>query len=103
MTNPELKEMIADYIPDEEILNRIVVLEGDEFADGAIRVSEDNRLVYSYDRLVQALAKAYRDGKPPDEAEMDAIEWLEYNTIRSLPYMEGGKGDLIAPMIIHEF
>ena len=92
MTNMELKEKIADMVMDEDELDKIRVLEGDEFADGAIGLTSDNCLVYSYDRLVQSLAKEYG-------TETDAVEWLEYNTLRSLPYMES-MGNV--PIIIYE-
>lgn len=52
MTNDDLKLKIQDMVMDESELDRIIVLEGDEFADGAIGLTEDNRLVYSYERLV---------------------------------------------------
>lgn len=93
MDNNELKDMIADLVFDDEELNQIIVLEGDEFADGAVGLTDDNRLVYSYERLVESLAKVYG-------SEEDAVDWLEYNTIRSLPYMSS-YGNI--PLIIHEF
>lgn len=91
-TNIELKQKIADMVMDDDELDRIIVLEGDEFADGAVGLTEDNCLVYSYEKLVDSLAKEYG-------TETDAIEWLEYNTIRSLPYM-GSYGNV--PIIMHE-
>lgn len=92
MTNIELKERIAEMVMDDEELDRIIVLEGDEFADGAVGITDDARLVYSYEKLVESLAKEYG-------TETDAIEWLEYNTLRSLPYMES-MGNV--PIIIYE-
>ena len=93
MTNNELKEKIADMIIDQDELDKIIVLEGDEFADGAIGLTDDNHLVYSYDRLVESLSKIYGSTE-------DAIEWLEYNTIRSLGYMSSYGNE---PRIIYEF
>lgn len=95
MDNKELKGRIRDYVYDEEILDNIVVLEGDEFADGCIGITDDYRLVYSYEKLVESLMKAYNQ-----EDETPAIEWLEYNTIRSLPYMESQ--GLLTPIIVRE-
>lgn len=93
MTNNELKEKIADMIIDQDELDKIIVLEGDEFADGAIGLTDDNHLVYSYNKLVESLSKIYGSTE-------DAIEWLEYNTIRSLGYMSSYGN---APCIIYEF
>ena len=92
MTNNELRERISQVVTDEDELDKIILLEGDEFADGAIGLTEDNRLVYSYEKLVESLATVYGD-------ETSAIEWIEYNTIRSLPYMESIGN---APIIIYE-
>lgn len=101
MTNKELKDLIYDQVQDEDELDKIVVLEGDEFADGAIGLTEDHRVVYSYDRLVKSLAKSYADDGNIEDPEISAIEWLDYNTLRSLPYMESQ--GLLAPVIIYEF
>ena len=92
MNNEELKEILHDTIADEDLLNQMIVLEGDEFANGAIGVTHDGHIVYSYERLVESLAKAYG-------SELDAMEWIDYNTIRSLPYMEK---DGLAPVIMYE-
>ena len=46
-------------------------------------VGEHARAVYTYDGLVEALAKTMDSA----EAKADAREWIDYNTIRSLPYM----------------
>jgi len=41
-------------------------------------------LVYGYDKMIESLAAEYTDS---DDAITDAIEWIEYNTIRTLPYI----------------
>ena len=92
MNNEELKEILYDMVADEDLLDQMIVLEGDELADGAIGVTHDGHIVYSYERLVESLTKAYG-------SETEAIEWIDYNTIRSLPYM--GK-DGLAPVIMYE-
>ena len=90
MTNEELKYLISELVGDEEELNQIIILEGDEFADGAIGLSEDNRVIYDYSRTVESLMKHN------DWSEEEATEWLEYNTLRSLPYMESvGKKPIV--------
>ena len=98
MSNNELKEILYDMIQDEDVLDQMIILEGDEFADGVIGITNDNHVVYSYERLVQSLAKAYKDENQTDEeAELSAMEWIDYNTIRSLPYMEK---EGLAPVIM---
>ena len=95
MTNKELKEQIGIFVNDTSSSDKIVVLEGDEFADGCIGISTDGRLIYSYERLVESISEHC---KISQEA---AMEHIEYNTIRSLPYIESHT--LQAPIIIHEF
>ena len=102
MTNDELKERVIEYLGGEEEASEVIVLEGDEFADGVIGITDDNRLVYSYENLVVCLAKAFREsdtqeGRTDEDYHTDAIEWLDYNTTRSLPYMGGN-----APIIVHD-
>ena len=100
MTNNELKDILYNMVQDEDILNQMIILEGDEFADGVIGITNDYHVVYSYERLVQSLSKAYREeGQSDEDAEWGAIDWLDYNTIRSLPYMEK---DGLVPVIIFE-
>lgn len=102
MKNNDLRGFIEEMVADEDELNDIVLLEGDEFADGAIGLTEDNRVVYGYERLVKILAGAYgEEGQSDEEKETTAIEWIEVNTIRSLPYMNSQ--GLKAPLIIREF
>ena len=52
-------------------------------------------LVYSYDKMVECLAAEYEDSEDP---YLDAIEFIDYNTMRTLPYMNA-KG---RPIIIYE-
>ena len=55
---------------------------GPRYLDTAIiGVTDDNRVVYDYDKLRTAFMKA----EGWDEEESD--DWINYNTIRSLPYI----------------
>ena len=94
MTNKYLKEQLTYLIQDEDDLNRIAVLEGDEFADGCVGVTLDNHLVYSYDKLIESLSKNMKCSVE------DAAEYLDYNTIPALPYITN-RG-LLEPIIIRE-
>lgn len=52
----------------------------DGYDDAIVGVSEDGRVVYDYDKMVKCLVD--RDGM----TDMEAIEFIDYNTIRSIPY-----------------
>ena len=51
-------------------------------------------LVYKYDKMIECLVAEYDDSEDP---YTDAVEWIDYNTIRTLPYMNA-KG---RPIIIY--
>lgn len=67
-----------------------VFLQNYSYDDALIGVTDDGRAVYDFDKMVSWLMET--EGFTMDEA----VEWIEYNTIRALPYM--GEG---APIIMH--
>lgn len=50
----------------------------------------DDRCVYDYNKMVQWIVETQ------GWDELEAVEWIEYNTIRALPYM--GEG---APIVMY--
>lgn len=67
----------------------IMLLANYSYDDALIGVTEDGRAVYDFDKMVAWLV----DTEGFDQIE--AIEWIEFNTIRALPYFEN------APVIIY--
>ena len=67
----------------------ITVFENPSFDGALIGVSSDDRAIYSYDKMVESAMQ--QEGWTEEEA----IEWINYNTIRSLSYVENG------PIILH--
>ena len=59
----------------------VLLLSNYSYDDALIGVTEDGRAVYDYDKMVRWLVES------EGFEEMDAIEWIDYNTIRALPYM----------------
>lgn len=75
MTNEE----VCKYAEDQEI--DIKVFSNPSFKNSIIGISYDNRVIYDYDIMVYDLMK---------EEELsyeDALEFIEYNTLRAIPYM----------------
>ena len=68
----------------------VTIFENYSYDDALIGVTEDGRAVYDFDKMVRWLVET--EGFTAEEA----IEWIEYNTIRALPYM----GD-DAPIIMY--
>ena len=58
----------------------VVLLENYSYDGALIGVTEDNRAVYDFDKMVIWLVET------EGFTEEDAVEWIEYNTIRALPY-----------------
>lgn len=76
MTLEELKRTLCDWGHEDA-----VVLENPDFANAVVGVSDDGRVIYDYEMMVDCLA---------EEDEMnreDAIDFINYNTVRALPYM----------------
>lgn len=68
----------------------VVILDNYSYDDALIGVTEDRRAVYDFDRMVSWLMQ--REGW----SRLEAIEWIEFNTIGALPYA----GDQ-APIIMY--
>lgn len=58
----------------------VVIFSNPGYDDALIGVTEDNRAVYDFAAMVDWLIQ--HDGFSFDEA----VEWIEYNTVRALPY-----------------
>lgn len=78
---------IRDQLPDDSL-----VFDNESYDNSIIGVTLDDRVIYSYERMVHEYME---DNKCSEE---DAIDWIEFNTIRSLPYV----GDK-APMIVSTY
>ena len=58
----------------------VVILKDFDYSSALIGVSDDNRAIYDYDLMVEYLMEE------ENWSLEDAIEWIDYNTIRALPY-----------------
>ena len=61
-----------------------IVFENPSFDKAIIGVTEDGRVVYDYDLMIEAAME--EEGW----TEQASIDWIEYNTIRSLAYIDNG-------------
>lgn len=57
-----------------------------------IGVSHDDRAIYDFDLMVEWLME------DQGFTEEEAVEWIDYNTIRALPYMSAD-----GPIVLHRF
>lgn len=63
---------------------------GFDYADAFIGMSDNGRAVYSYDKMVEHIM--VKEGWSYEEA----VEWIDYNTIRALPYYPDG------PIVVYD-
>lgn len=85
MNDKEVEQMLLD-----NDLEGTSFFTGDNYATAILGYTEDGNLVYSYDGMVDWLM---------DNDDMDDIsarEWIDYNAIRTIPYMGDKK-----PVIVY--
>jgi hypothetical protein len=75
-----------------ELCDDTIVFDNPSFDNSIIGVTTDGCAVYDYNKMIEELMK--------DEqiSEQEAIDWIEYNTIRAIPYA----GEM-APIIVFTF
>lgn len=81
-----IREELESYTTDA------VVLTEEYYDEAIVGISTDDRVVYSFVKMVEALSKA------ENLTEEQAQEYIEYNILRSIPYLKEK-----APIIIHSF
>lgn len=62
----------------------VIVFSNYDYDDAIIGVTEDCRVVYDFGLMVKYLIE--KEGF----TEAEAVEWIQYNTIRDLPYIKNG-------------
>jgi hypothetical protein len=86
----------------------LIVLEPGVFDHGIKRFGRKKdgyAVVYDYNKTAYALAKDYlktngnKDGYTAEDALTDAFEWLDFNTLRSIPYMSGSGA--VPPIVVY--
>lgn len=64
----------------QELDDEAIVFNNPSFDNSIVGVTTDGQAVYDYEKMVEELMK------DDDISEQEAIDWIEYNTIRALPY-----------------
>ena len=70
----------------------VTVFRNPDYDEAIIGIATDNRVVYSYSKMVESLM-----AESEDMSYEEASEFIDYNTIRALPYIEN------APVIMYDF
>lgn len=70
----------------------IKYLVNESYDDALVGVSDDGRAIYDFDKMVDWLVDKY------NWTDEEAVEWIEYNTIRALPYFGAGAPIIMYPL-----
>lgn len=81
-----INEEVRKSLPEDA-----VVFDNLAYDNSIIGISTDGRVIYSFTKMIEELMT------DNDWTELEAIEWIEYNTIRSLSYFSYN-----APIICEE-
>lgn len=73
-------EELCEYLEAQEHTDT-VFFESPSFVKAITGITESGQLIYDYNLMITAAMEEN------DWTEEDAIEWIEYNTLRSIPYM----------------
>lgn len=76
----------------QELDEDAVVFDNPSFDNSIIGITTDGKAVYDYEKMVDELMT------DDNISEQEAIDWIEYNTIRAIPYA----GEM-APIIMFTF
>lgn len=63
-----------------ELPEEAIVFDNASYDGSIVGVTTDGRVVYDYDKMIEELMQ------DEEWSYEDAAEWIDYNTIRSLPY-----------------
>ena len=70
----------------------VKILKDFSYDTALIGVTHDDRTVYDFDKMVEWLMETQ------GYSQEEAIEWVEYNTIRALPYMGPDSPVILYPL-----
>lgn len=87
MVNKELREELISRVDDD-----LVFFDNLSFDNSIIGLTHDNRVAYLFSKMIEETKEQLNCN------DTDAIEWLEYNTIRALSYF----GHENKPVIIYD-
>ena len=92
MIDEKFRESLDDYCLERDFST--ILFENPAFDKSIVGITDDGRLVYDYEKMIDELAE---DDKISHE---EAQEFIDYNTIRVLPYIGPQENRQYAPIIL---
>lgn len=75
------RRALVEQFLNEHDFENAVLLDSPSFDGSIVGVTEGGQVVYDYSKMVMEFAE------DNDCSELDAMEFIDYNTMRALPYM----------------
>ena len=91
MYNQKVRDAIAEINPDA------ILFDEPAYDNSIIGLSYDGCVIYDFDSMVEEFSQ------DNDTSVEDAIDFIEYNTIRALPYAGSMTGSSCTPIILDSF
>lgn len=92
MVDKEIRKAIENYAIENEIEEGIMLFDASAYDKSIVGITDDGRAIYDFNKMVEE----YAHDNACDETE--AIEWIEYNTMRALPYAGPKAPEIIYPI-----
>lgn len=89
--NQQIRDALCDMGHDEA-----VIFDGPDYDEAIVGVTDEGRVIYNYDKMVHCL-RAFHD-----MTEEEAVDFIDYNTIRSLPYAGENAPIIMYPLEIDD-
>ena len=87
--------MSVNILVREQLPSDALVFDNQSYDNSIIGITLDGRVIYSYERMVIECAE------DNEWSEEEAIDWIDYNTIRSLPYA-GEKAPIVVSTYLED-
>ena len=81
MKDIKFRKALDDYIADMQFDEETLILDNHAYDKSIIGITNDGVLIYDYNKMIKEFMK------DEDCDTLEAIDWIEYNTMRALPYM----------------
>jgi len=81
-----INQKVRDYL--NETVNECIIFEDPSFDNSIIGVSDDGKhVIYDYEKMVKEFVNDNNISDDDGEGVMEAVDFIDYNTIRALNYM----------------
>ena len=92
-TANDVRKILAhEYV--QECVDNMSLFDVPAYAKAIVGITHNDRVIYDYNKMIECLME--EDGMEADEA----MEFIDYNTIRTLPYMPNAPIILMTPITI---